>query len=559
MAKLSATAKKTPESSRKVVKPVSKSLFDNLEAFFQKNQVPFFAITGILSLLFGLFLFDVKISEANDDSLYVEAGYNFARDFRNYYTANAPLYPMLLSIPIRFAGLNIILLKFFSLVFSVLHILFLFLAFRKRLPLVVLFPALLIIAVNSSFQYFASQTFTESFFMMLQALFIWAFISVFENENKGEIVPSNWKSWLLLGLVAFLTTMTKNLAIASLAVLVFYFAINKRFLQIAYTLVAFMLFKVPFEILKQFIWNGTNQYLSQSALLLQKDPYDASKGQEDFAGFVGRFIGNIDLYLSKRLFQIFGFKTIDDITTNSGVSYLLIIIFLVAVFFIFRSKNKLMQFVSLYALSMASITFIILQTRWDQPRFILVYVPFILLTFLYGLYFLLKEKGSFAQFFYLIFAGILFFSSLFSSIGKSITRFPILKKNLAGDIYHGYTPDWQNYLKMSRYVGDSLPSNAYVACRKAPMSFVYGQGKKFYPVYTVLSADPDSVLNIFRRDGVTHVILASLRRDPKKIDGYIINTLHRMLGPVQQKYPQKLILVKQIGESEPAYLYQIKY
>lgn len=144
-------------------------------------------------------------------------------------------------------------------------------------------------------------------------------------------------------------------------------------------------------------------------------------------------------------------------------------------------------------------------------------------------------------------------------MGKAVTRYPILKRNLAGDIYYGYTPDWQNYLKMSRFVGDSLPSNAYVACRKAPMSFVYGQGKKFYPVYNVLSSDPDSVLNIFKRDSVTHVILASLRRDPKKIDGMIINTLHRMLGPVQQKYPQKLVLIKQIGESEPAFLYQIKY
>ena len=42
-------------------------------------------------------------------------------------------------------------------------------------------------------------------------------------------------------------------------------------------------------------------------------------------------------------------------------------------------------------------------------------------------------------------------------------------------------------------------------------------------------------------------------------DGNIISTMQRLLYPVAQKYPQKLTLVKQIGENEPAYLYKINY
>jgi len=559
MAKTHKPVKNQPIKSKIPVKPESASFFDKSEALLKKYQYIFFGISAFLSLLFGLLLFDVKISEANDDSLYVEAGYNFAKDFRNYYTANAPLYPMVLSLPIRVAGINIILLKSFSLIFSLLHIFFLFKAFKNRLPLLVLIPTLFIISVNSSFQYFASQTFTESFFMMLQALFIWAFIKVYEVENRNEIIPSNWKQWLLLGLISFLTTLCKNLAIASLLVMIFYFAINLRFRQIVFTILSFLAFKIPFEILKSIIWKSTSQYASQTKILMQKDPYDQSKGLEDVSGFIDRFLGNINLYISKRLLQIFGFKSMDDVTIHVGISFLFIVFFLTAIFLIWKSRNKLMLYISIYALAMMAITFVILQTRWDQPRMILVYVPFILITLFFALNYLLKSQGSFLQIFYYAFIGILFFSSLFSSISKSVAKYPVLKKNLAGDIYHGYTPDWQNYLKMSRYVGDSLPDNAYVACRKAPMSFVYGQGKKFYPVYSVLSTDADSVLHIFKRDQVTHVLLASLRRDPKKIDGMIINTLHRMFVPVQQKYPQKLRLVKQIGESEPAYLYEIRY
>jgi hypothetical protein len=48
-----------------------------------------------------------------------------------------------------------------------------------------------------------------------------------------------------------------------------------------------------------------------------------------------------------------------------------------------------------------------------------------------------------------------------------------------------------------------------------------------------------------------------LRINPNVADGNIINTLWRMMGPVEQKYPQKLKLVHQEGTAEPAFLYMI--
>jgi hypothetical protein len=130
---------------------------------------------------------------------------------------------------------------------------------------------------------------------------------------------------------------------------------------------------------------------------------------------------------------------------------------------------------------------------------------------------------------------------------------------MSGDLYAGFTPDYTNYLKLSRWCADSLPDNAYVACRKAPMSFIYSGGKPFYPIYTASTTNPDSVLALFRREGVTHVILGSLRRNPKAADGYIINTVHRMIRPVAEKYPQKIRFVKRMGAAEPADLFEISY
>ena len=91
------------------------------------------------------------------------------------------------------------------------------------------------------------------------------------------------------------------------------------------------------------------------------------------------------------------------------------------------------------------------------------------------------------------------------------------------------------------------------------MSFIYAKGKKFYPVYNVFSTDPDTVLKTFNENKVTHIIVASLRRNPDKPDGQIINTVHRLLQPIAQKYPEKLVLVKTVGETEPSYLYKINY
>ena len=192
-------------------------------------------------------------------------------------------------------------------------------------------------------------------------------------------------------------------------------------------------------------------------------------------------------------------------------------------------------------------------------------MPAILIGITYGLYEFFK-KDNFNQ---RIFVAILLLvtgSMFISSFSRGIKNLPIVAKNLKGDIYFGYTPDWQNYLKISAWCADSLPQTALIACRKAPMSFVYGKGKHFYPIYSVIAKDketnqsnPDSALAIFKRNKVTHILLANLRIDPTKNTGDIITTVHNIAYPIAQKYPDKLVLVKRIGESEEASLYEIKY
>ncbi|HKR06348.1 MAG TPA: hypothetical protein VJY62_17060 [Bacteroidia bacterium] len=552
--------KKAPQPLKVKASLKNKTLFEKWENVFKTKKYFILAGIGVVSLIFTFFLFNVKISEANDDALYSEAAYNFSKNFFGFYTAYAPLYPMVLSILVKIFGINVVILKLTSVVFMLLSFYFLFKAFENRIPYFILFFIILLTGINSYFLYYSSMTFTEQFFLMLQAIFLYVFFKAYDKIDSTNGVIQQIKLWLPVALVLFVLSMTRNLAIGILIPLFVFLILQKKYLHVLYFAGAFLLFRVPFEFFRKMMWGEKNQFANQvSVLIKQKDPYDVSKGFEDFSGFIQRFQGNYGLYICKRFYQILGFLSENDKMVRSGLGFIFFAFFVFAMIYILRKKNKYLVFSLFYTGAMVCFTFIAIQTRWDQYRLILVFVPLILILIFTSFYELVKNKGSGLQFLVIAAAFVLLSSSLVTSIKKSMKNYPVLKKNISGDLFYGYTEDWANYLRMSKWCGDSLPPPNFVACRKAPMSFIYANGKEFYPVYQVFSTDPDTVLNTFKQNKVTHVIVASLRRNPKVIDGYVINTLQRLLQPLAQKYPDKLVLVKKIGESEPAYLYKINY
>ncbi|GEP88753.1 Alg9-like mannosyltransferase family protein [Chitinophaga terrae (ex Kim and Jung 2007)] len=69
----------------------------------------------------------------------------------------------------------------------------------------------------------------------------------------------------------------------------------------------------------------------------------------------------------------------------------------------------------------------------------------------------------------------------------------------------------------------------------------------------------DELRNNLQEHRVSHMIMASLRVDPNRNTGYIITTLHRYAFYLSLKYPRMFTLVKTIGNTEPAMIYQIRY
>ena len=90
--KLRHTPKKTSAPQKKAKQPVRKSFFENAEKWFEKNSRILFIIISVLYVIFAFINFNIRITEANDDALYIEAGYKYANDFFNYYyVSNDPL------------------------------------------------------------------------------------------------------------------------------------------------------------------------------------------------------------------------------------------------------------------------------------------------------------------------------------------------------------------------------------------------------------------------------------------------------------------------------------
>jgi len=494
--------KNSNPKEKPVGKPIIKSDFlDKLDTFFQK-RLNFFFWTGIiLTSVFTLLLFDVKVGPGGDDSAYISRAYDFLKEFK-YPTFQGALYPIVLSPFIAIFGINLTILKFLSTIFLIVASIYFFKAFKNRIPSSLLVIAFLLASYNYYMLYFGSQTYSEAFFMMLQALFFYFTVKYFTTEN---FIPGR-KEYLITGLILFLMCLTKNVAYASLMAIVGYFILSGKWKSILYILISFFIFFVPWEILKRVIWKADDiQFQSQGNLLMYKDFYNQSRGKEDFFGLIQRVIDNSHLYISKHFYKFIGFRSDAATDILPLLTVLTFGLFLVGIYFVFK-KNKPLLFTSVYVLCMLLISFVSLQKHWDQWRLIIIYLPFMLLLVFSALYYSFKTvQLNSLQFIIPLLALIMLITSLRVTTDYVKIQKEVLARNLDGDLLFGFTPDWQNYMLMSEWAAKNTPAEYMIACRKSDISFIYG-GRKFYGIIKVPTSDIDSIISNNNRDSLVYTI-----------------------------------------------------
>lgn len=544
--------------SKKNTTKESGNLLEKLDSWFEQRDKKLFYVILLLSTLVSFLLFDSKVSPGGDDSSYIERAWSFLNNGQFPYF-QGPGYPVSLALFVKIFGLNVIALKCFSVVCQLGFVFFTYKTFVKRIPYLVLYALLLFISLNNYIQYYSSQTFTETFFLFIQSICLYVTFNLIDktDNNAGwlEGLKKDYPKWILFGFMFVVLSLSKSIAFVCIVGIIAYLIFEKRYKHAVYAAVSFFVIKILVQLIITSVYGPNTS--DQLELMLRKDLYKPDGGHEDFSGMITRFFDNFNTYFSLHIYRIMNLRKADTLLVIPALSYISTIIFAIFTIISYR-KNKYIFLSSIYFLLLSFGIFFGVQAANMQDRLIIIAMPFIFLLLFYGTYEITKRSSG-AQYAFVIFSTFMLLVTISKTfvIAKENTK--ALKENLGGDIYYGYTPDWVNFLKMSKYCADSLPKNTVVLSRKPNMSFIYSDGKKFAGQYITTTMDADSVLMLWKQQNVSYILLAKLRKDPKKNNGEVINTIHRMLGPVYQKYPQKVKLVKTIGTMESCELYQISY
>jgi len=641
-----------------VVKP-KLTLFEMIDGFFEKRLSLFFILSILLTAVLGFYLFEVRISEGGDDSGYIESAKKFM-DGVAYPGFHGTFYSIFLSWVMRIVGFKLFLFKFTSYLFLIGHLILFYYTFRGKISSTVLVLAMLISSVSSELLYFGSQTYTEAMYLFLQSALFYLLIRHYnEIKDHYKLIFRNWWTVLLVGLLLFIMSITRNIGILALGVVLLYLLTEKKFYLAGYTLISFILFRIPFGIYKSVRWNIHGEDMSvQLEGLLLKNYYNPSQGKEDFGGMIDRFLENSQIYLSRLFMQGAGLKDPSNSETSVFVTLIIYALFALAIYFAIR-RSQIMRFVGYYLGIILFVTFVILQQHWGQMRLIIIYIPLIFILLPWGLI----ELGNVRKFRLLqpavvLFLIIIFFKLFGFSVNKAKANNDVLMKNLKGNRYTGYTPDWVNFLRMSEWSAKNIPEESMIASRKPSMSFIYGDGREFFGLYRfpTLPADtalarlgektgdlvilnernlrssgmprelefgmkrnvevfltagdsiysiflfpeqyksgylsvlqqynikmetdleflrnrinasgkpgiavvPDSLINLLHRNNVDYMIRGNLRLNPAQKTDRVINTVHRYMYYMEQKYSGLFSQTQQVGanNAEPAYLFQIHW
>ena len=533
------------------------SSLEKIDRFFETRKSMILWISLLVSAAFGILLFEPKVSIGGDDSMYISRAYNFIHK-GTFPTFQGPLYPIFLGLIISVFGTKLLLFKFISLLCYLGHQWFAFKTFKDHLSPLALLVFFVLLSTSASMLFYASSTYNEVFYLFIQSIFIYHFVMRFvEGDWTGFNLKRDYANILLSSFLLLLLAVTKNIGLVAPIAVVIYFLFAKNWKASAAFAICFFVFLMSFGYLKSALWEVKSVQISQQLeALMTKVPYKQDSGQEDAYGFLMRLVDNSKVYLGYHFRNIFGLASDEEIKANTFFTLLIYALFIPG-FFIALKKSRFWLFIGVFTSTALGATFLILQTFWLQERLIIVFTPLLLAFLLYTLHFLFSNSlGKFSALLIIVFI-IIGLANLFRSFSKIPEQITVNSKYIGGDRYYGFPEDWIYYLQMTAWVAENLPEDAYVACRKPGMAFVYSGGKDFYGIWKVPTQDPDILYNTLKDAGVTHVIMASLRTNPDDPNSRIINTVRRYLSAINDAYPGKLKTVHQIGETWPTYLFEL--
>ncbi len=486
------------KKNKKTAPPLKDSL-DRLDSFLVRHSRHFLWPSLFLALLFSFLVMDMKISMGGDDATYIVKSWDFIHHFR-YPSFQGPLYPVVLSPFILIFGIRIFLLKMLSFIFLTGFIFFFYKSYHRHVPSVLLLPVVIMISVCGAFLFYGSQIYSEAFFMFLQILLFYFFFRYFISDEVQKLrLSTGYKYYLVVALLLLLSALGRSIGYAAIVAVILYFVVTRQWKPMLWMALSFVLLSLTFGALKLLLWHETGfQIQSQTQNLLLKNWYNPAYGMETAGGFLKRILENSNLYISQDFYGFLGLRS-DNAPVSPVLTVLTYILFGLAFFWAWR-KNRYLLFTGIYLVVMVGVTFILLQSMWHQYRMVVIYFPMMMLFLLSGLYYLFKIQALKRLRFLLIILMLLMTVTTFIKTTKMAQlNNPSLKAYLTGDDLYGYTPDYVNYIRMSRWAAKQVPEDQIIAARKSSISFVYTNGRQFEPIYTIPATEADDYVKKMNR------------------------------------------------------------
>ncbi len=537
----------------------AKTKFDQLENFARER--PTILLYGALgaAIILGLLLFDVKPSTGGDDTAYILQAHAMLAKGILPVGFKSPGYPVALALFMLVTGLNVVLLKFTSFLFFLGSVASFFYIFRKRLEPILFLTVFVLFSVNLLVLEYSHQTYSEVLFLLIE---LWAVHFLWKEE---EVTTSpTVRGIFLIALFAMAGFYVRAIGATLPIAIGLWYAYRKRWKSLVllggFCVVLYIPWKVA-EFSKGIVMMG------QASDVMMVNPYNPSMGRETFGGFVERLISNLIVhfnYMIPRGLQLPYDEYLGGANGRllpNGMAFLGVMISTVVVVGIvraFRRGSAEMKFLALYFSVYLIFICLALQTLFATPRMLVPMVPFLLLLFFVGLQGILhrflgtgQNRTSAFKGWFVFVAFLVALSSVVQIGGAVDNNIPILKANLRGDQFVGFSPDWANYLKASQWISKNLPKDSSgVICRKPELFQIYSAGYYAYGTYTIESTLPDTIVAHWKAMNMTHLLYDNFQWS---------TTLRRYVQPVAEKYPGMFVLMHQEGTEYPSYVYRLDY
>lgn len=499
----------------------------------------------------------MKLHIGGDDATYLLQGNEFVQQGTIPIGFKSPGYPLVLGFFIWIAGFHITILKFTSLIFFLSSIASFYFIFRLKLEPIILYSSLCFFAMNLTVLEYSHQVYSEILFLFIQ---LWSLYFFWRSEESdGSIL-----SIFVIAIFAMAGFYIRALGGTLLLAFAFWFMIQKQWKRLAFFIIFSILLYAPLKIAEYA--HGT-VIVGQASAILMVNPYNPALGHETIAGFVARIMNNLFFYLNYLFPKALSLPHWEQLGAADGrlfpsgeafLSVLFSCILITGCVFAWRKGSKVLAFLALYITVYVLFLCFALQTIFPTVRYLVPIIPLMIILFLSGLQFLwhqlLQTKyiqtPAFKRGFVFSLALIGFLNLVYVTGGIE-DNYPVLKANLQGNEFYGYSQDWINYLQASRWIARQYPKESTaVICRKPEFFQIYTDGYKAYGVYSIEATDPDTIVAHWRQWKMTHLLYDNFQWS---------STLRRYVQPVAEKYPKLFELVHQEGSQFPSYIFRLHY